>query len=163
MKEESKKTTKTIKTTTKPVAKVQAKPTKKGATLNQDLNLLIGLFGILTLIVFGFAFEATKSSSLSGWELLLKSGSYSGVFKGFMITYFITLIVDCVLAVRIDSENEIFNIVEKILYVITLVINFAMIVMFINLIENIGIGLILFFILSILSILIKFVRIYSQK
>ena len=143
---------------------VERKQEKKSLiTLHQDLNLLIGLFALLTLVVFGFAFEATKSGSLSGWELLFKSGEYSGVFKGFMITYFITLVLDCILAIRVDSENQIFDIIEKVIYAITLVINFTMMVVFINLIKNIGIGLILFFILSVVSILIKFVRIYAKQ
>ncbi len=143
---------------------VEHKEVKKGGiTLNQDLNLLIGLFALLTLVAFGFAFEATKDSSLTGWELLLKSGAYSGVFKGFMIAYFITILVDCILTIHVDSENEIFNIIEKVLYTITLVMNFTMIVIFINLIKNIGIGLILFFILSIISILVKFVRVYAKR
>lgn len=131
-------------------------------TLNQELNLLIGLFSLMTIIAFCFAFQG-GSVEVLGWELVLKADMYSGVFKGLMILYVITLFIDCILAVRIESENEIFNVVEKALYMFTLVMNFVVIAVLLSIITKIGIGLIIFFILSIISVIVKAARIFAKK
>ena len=62
-------------------------PVKK-TTLNQELNLVIGLFSLITIITFCFTFQGGDTKIL-GWELLLHAGKYSGVFKGLMILYVI--------------------------------------------------------------------------
>lgn len=139
-----------------------AKVEKKAMTLNQDLNLLIGLFALMTIVAFCLAFKGGEAE-LSGWELFIASGTFSGVFKGLMIVYVISLFVDCILAIRVESENEVFNVVEKALYMFTLVANFVIVTVLLNLISKIGIGLIIFLILSIVSALVKFARIYSQN
>ena len=100
---------------------------------------------------------------LLGWELLLKSGQYSAIFKGLMIAYVVSIFIDCILAIRIDSENEIVNIIEKALYMFTLVINFIVIAVLLSLISEIGLGLIIFMIVSIISTIVKLARIYAQS
>lgn len=140
-----------------------AEATKKAkVTLNQELNLLIGLFSLMTIICFCFAFQGGDAEVL-GWELFLKAGEYSGVFKGLMILYVVTIFVDCILTIRVDSENEIFNIVEKALYMFTVIMNFVVVAVLLSIISKVGIGLILFFIISIVSAIVKFARIFSQK
>lgn len=142
-----------------PVEKVEKKP----ITLNQDLNLMIGLFSILTIISFCFAFQGGEVEIL-GWELFLSSGNYlGGVFKGVMIIYVISLFIDCILAVCVDTDNEIVNIVEKALYMFTLVTNVIVNAILLSLIKKIGIGLIIFLIVSIISAIVKLTRIYAKK
>lgn len=137
-------------------------PKKSKTTLNQELNLMIGLFSLITIISFCFAFQGGDVEIL-GWELFLKSGQYSGVFKVVMSLYVISIFIDCILAIRVETENEIFNIVEKALYMFTLIINFVVIAILLSLISKIGIGLIIFMIVSIISAIVKFARIYSQN
>ena len=134
---------------------------KKAVTLNQELNLMIGLFSILTIITFCFAFESA-SVDLLGWEIFLKADAYSGVLKGLMVFYVISLVIDCILAVRIDTESEIVNIVEKVLYMFTFVISFIVGAVFLSIIGKVGFGLIIFLVLSIVSGIMKLVRIYAQ-
>ena len=143
-----------------PVQEVKAE--KKGFTLNQEFNILIGFFSIAILVVLCTKFQG-GSTSMSGWEILLNSNSYSGVFKGLMIVYIISLFIDCSLAVRVESENKIFNTVEKILYAITLTSNLIAGAILFTLIKKIGLGLIIFGILSIVSILVKLARIYCKN
>lgn len=138
------------------------KAEKKPMTLNQDLNLLVGLFALMTIISFCFAFQGGDAEVL-GWELFLKAGDYSGVFKGLMIIYVASIFIDCILAVRVESENEIFNTIEKALYMFTLVINFIVVAVLLSLISKIGIGLIIFLILSIVGAIVKLGRIYAQN
>ena len=140
----------------KPVA------TKKPITLNQELNLIIALLSLITVICLCFTFQGGDTEVI-GWELILKADAYSGVFKGFMVAYTIALIIDVVLSIRIDTENEIFNIVEKALYAVTLMLNIVVLAILFSLISKIGIGLIVFLIISIVSVIIKTARIYSQK
>lgn len=137
-------------------------PKKSKTTLNQELNLIIGLFSLITIVSFCFAFQGGEAEVL-GWELFLKSGGYSGVFKGLMILYVVSIFVDCALAVRVDTENEIFNIIEKVLYMLTVIINFVVLAVLLSLISKIGIGLIIFMIVSIISAIVKFARIYSRN
>jgi len=145
----------------KPAPVVESTPAKK-TTLNQDLNLLIGLFSLITIITFCFAFQGGNSKIL-GWELVLKADEYSGVFKGLMILYVVSIFIDCLLAIRIDTENEVINIVEKALYMFTVIMNFVVVAVLLSLIVKVGIGLIIFFIISIVSAIVKFARIYAQK
>lgn len=142
------------------VAEVKAQPKK--TTLNQELNLLIGLFSLLTIITFCFAFQGGDAEVL-GWELVLNAGNYSGVFKGLMILYIVAIFIECILAIRIDSENEIINIVEKALYMFTIIINAIVVAVLLSIIKTVGIGLVILFILSIISTIVKFARIYAQK
>jgi hypothetical protein len=178
--EKAKKTTKKVaeketisksnsKTSLKPVVKAKldvpvqpAKTVQKKTTLNQDLNLLIGLFSLITIITFCFAFQAGDTKVL-GWELVLNADQYTGMFKGVMILYVVAIFIDCILSVRVDSENEIFNIVEKALYMFTIVSNAIVVAILLSIIKSIGIGLIIFFIISMISIIVKFARIYSNK
>ena len=139
-------------------SKIQIKKT----TLNQELNLLIGLFSLITIITFCFTFQGGDAKIL-GWELVLNAGKYSGVFKGLMILYVVAIFIDCILAIRIDSENEIINIVEKALYMFTIIINAIVVAVLLSVIKSVGIGLIIFFIISIISVIVKFARIYAQK
>lgn len=132
------------------------------SSFSQDLNLVIGFISLLTILAFCFTFEDAEVVT-SGWELILKSGAYSGVFKGLMILSVIAIFIDCILAIKIDTECEIFNIVEKALYVFTLVINFITVAILITLISKIGIGLIMFLIISIVSAIIKLVRIFDKR
>lgn len=141
--------------------KAEAK-VKKPVMLNQELNLLIGLFAVLAIISLCFAFQGGESEIL-GWELFLKGGEYSGVFKGLMILYVASIFIDCVLAVRIETESEVLNIVEKALYMFTLVINIVVLAVLYSLISSIGIGLIIFLIVSIISAIVKLARIYAQN
>ncbi|MBQ8522482.1 MAG: hypothetical protein IJ458_02320 [Clostridia bacterium] len=141
-------------------AKEEKQPKK--TTLNQELNLLIGLFSLITIISFCFEFQGGDTQIL-GWELILKSGEYSGVFKGLMILYVVSIFIDCILTIRIDTDNEIINIVEKALYMFTAIINFVVVAVLLSIITKIGIGLIIFFILSIISAIVKFSRIFAQK
>lgn len=143
-----------------PVQEVKAE--KKGFTLNQEFNILIGFFSIAILVVLCTKFQS-GSASMSGWEILLNSNAYSGVFKGLMIVYIISLFIDCGLAVRVESENKIFNTVEKILYAVTLTSNLIAGAILFTLIKKIGLGLIIFGILSIVSMLIKLARIYCKN
>ena len=159
----------TSKTSMKPVVKAKldtpiqpAKTLQKKTTLNQDLNLLIGLFSLITIITFCFAFQAGDTKVL-GWELVLNAGQYTGMFKGVMILYVVAIFIDCILSVRVDSENEIFNVVEKALYMFTIVSNAIVVAILLSIIKSIGIGLIIFFIISMISIIVKFARIYSNK
>jgi len=142
--------------------KAVVKSEKKAITLNQDLNLLVGLLSLITIITFCFAFQGGKTEVL-GWELFLKAENYSSVFQGLMVIYVVSIVVDCILAIRVESENEIFNIIEKVLYMITLVINFIVVAVLLSLISKVGIGLIIFLILSIVSSIIKLARIYAQN
>ena len=147
------------------VAEKAAQPVKvekKPMTLNQDLNLLVGLFAIMTIVAFCLAFKGGEAE-LTGWELFVTADAVSGVFKGLMIVYVISLFVDCLLAIRVESENEVFNIIEKALYMFTLVANVLIVTVLLNLIKSIGIGLIIFLILSIISALVKLARIYAQN
>ena len=137
-------------------------PKKGKVTLNEELNLLIGLFSLVTIITFCFAFQGGKIEVL-GWELFLKAGEYSGVFKGLMIVYVAAIFIDCILSIRLDTENEIINAIEKALYMFTLVVTFIVNAVLLSIISNIGIGLIIFMILSIVSVIIKLVRIYAQN
>ncbi|MBQ7798415.1 MAG: hypothetical protein IJ371_04760 [Clostridia bacterium] len=140
---------------------VVSEPVKKSkVTFNQDLNILIGLFSLLTIIAYSFAFQG-GSVEISGWELFLDAGSISGVFKGVMVLYVVSLIIDSVLIIRVDCEKEIFNIVEKILYMITLVINFVLIAVLLTVVSKIGIGLIIFLIISIINAIVKLARIFA--
>lgn len=143
-------------------AVTQAKAEKKSIMHNKELNLIIGLFSLITIISFSFAFQGGDVEVL-GWELFLKSGAYSGVFKGLMIIFIISVFIDCILAIRIDGENEIINIVEKALYMFTLVINVVVLAVLMSLIVEIGLGLIIFLIISIMSIIVKLARIYSKS
>lgn len=171
-KSEPKKATETKKVVAKPVkeekvqpVEVKLEPTKvetKKATFNQELNLLIGLLSLMTIITFCFAFQGGDAEIL-GWELVLKSGGYSGVFKGLMILYVVSIFIDCILSIKIDTENEIFNIVEKALYMFTVIINFVVVAVLLSIIGKVGIGLIIFFIISIVSAVVKFSRIFAQK
>lgn len=147
-----------VKATEKPVEKIE----RKGATLNQDLNIMVGVFSLLIIVSFCFAFQGGNSEIL-GWELLLKSGAYSGVFKGIMIIYVISLFIDCLLTVNINSDNETIDLVEKVLYMFTLTVNIVINAILFSLINKIGIGLIIFLIASIISGIIKLARIYSRK
>lgn len=145
----------------KPVAQVETKKSK--LTLNQDLNVLVGLLSFVTIICFCFEFVGGTSEIL-GWELFVFGGNLiSGTFQGLMIVYGVCILIDCILAICVDSENEVFNIVEKVLYMLTFVVNAILIAVLITLIENIGIGLIVFFILSIVSAIVKLARIFAQK
>ena len=132
---------------------------KKPVMLNQELNLLIGLFALLAIGSFCFTFQG-GSESMIGWELLLKG---SGVFKGLMILYVVSIFVDCILAVRIDTENEVVNLIEKALYMFTLVINVVVVAILYSLISAVGIGLVIFLIVSIISAIVKLARIYAQN
>ncbi|MBQ7881032.1 MAG: hypothetical protein IJ358_04245 [Clostridia bacterium] len=143
---------------TKPVEKVE----KKGITLNQDLNLMIGLFSLITIISFCFAFQGGDAEIL-GWELVLKSGAYSRAFQVLMVAYVVAIVIDCILSIRLDTENEIVNIVEKVLYMFTFIINFIVCAVLLSLIAKVGIGLIIFLIISIISAIVKLARIYAQK
>ena len=116
----------------------------------------------MTIITFCFAFQGGDAEIL-GWELVLKSGGYSGVFKGLMILYVVSIFIDCILSIKIDTENEIFNIVEKALYMFTVIINFVVVAVLLSIIGKVGIGLIIFFIISIVSAVVKFSRIFAQK
>jgi hypothetical protein len=151
---------KAVKPTAVAEVKVEKEPNKK-MTFNQELNLLIGLFSLITIITFCFAFQG-GSVEVLGWEVVLKAGEYSGVFKGLMILYVVSIFIDCILAIRIDSENEILNIVEKALYMFTVIMNFIAVAVLLSLISKVGIGLIIFFIISIISAIVKFARIYSK-
>ena len=135
---------------------------KKEVCLNQELNIIIGLFSLLTIISFCFAFQGGETEIL-GWELFVTAKNYSGVFMGVMVLYVISIFIDCAMAVIVESENEIFNTVEKVLYAITLIMNVVIIAILISLIKNIGIGLIIFLIISIVSAIMKLVRIYAKK
>ncbi len=135
---------------------------KKTVMLNQELNLLIGLFALLAIVSLCFAFQGGDAEIL-GWELFLKGGEYSGVFKGLMILYVVSIFVDCILAVRVDTDNEILNVVEKALYMFTLVINLVVLAVLYSLISAVGIGLIIFLIISIVSTIVKLARIYTQN
>ena len=135
---------------------------KKEVCLNQELNIIIGLFSLLTIISFCFAFQGGETEIL-GWELFVTAKNYSGVFMGVMVLYVISIFIDCAMAVIVESENEIFNTIEKVLYAITLIMNVVIIAILISLIKNIGIGLIIFLIISIVSAIMKLVRIYAKK
>ena len=136
---------------------------KKSVTLNQEFNLIVGFLSLLTIVAFCFEFSA-GNVSITGWELFLYGAKWvSGAFQGLMIVYVITLIMDCIMAIYVNSENPIFDIVEKVLYMFTLVINFIVVASLLCLISKIGLGLIIFFILSILSVIIKLARIYAAK
>lgn len=149
--------------TEKVVAEVVAKSPAKKTTLNQELNLLIGLFSLVALLSFCFAFQQ-GDVELLGWELVLRGKEiYSGVFQGLMILFVITIFIDTILAIRIDTDNEIINIIEKVLYMFTAIMNFVVIAILLSLISNIGTGLLIFFVISIISVVVKFVRIFSQK
>ncbi len=136
--------------------------TKAKITLNQELNLIIGLFSLLAIITFCFAFQG-GATEVIGWELVFKGGDYSSVFKWLMIAYVVSIFIDCLLTIRIDTENEILNIVEKALYMFTAIMNFIVVAVLISLISEIGMGLIIFFILSVVSVVIKFARIFAKK
>lgn len=144
-----------------PVKEVAKVETKK-VTLNQELNLVIGLLSLITIISFCFAFQGGSAEYL-GWEIFLNAGDYSGVFKGLMILYVISIFIDCVLAINIDTENEVVNIVEKALYMFTLIMNFVVVAVLLSIISKIGIGLLVFFVISIVSAIVKFARIYAKK
>lgn len=143
---------------------VEPKPAveKKKFTLNQEFNVLIGFLAIALILVLCVNFQ-TGGEKLSGWELILHSGLYSGVFKGLMVFYVITLFIDCALAVKIDSENKYLNIIEEVLYAITLTANIIVGAILFILVKNIGLGLIVFGILSLVSVLIKIARIYTKQ
>lgn len=140
----------------------QKQVAKKPLALNQEFNLVIGFLSILTIIAFCFEFSA-GSVSLAGWEVFVYGYKVSGVFQGLMIVYAIALIIDCVLSVCVDSENATFDLVEKALYMFTMVINFIVIASLLCIISKVGIGLIIFFILSIINVIIKLARIYCAK
>lgn len=145
------------------LAPAVAEVKKKTVTLNQELNLLIGLLSLVTIICFCFQFQGGDVEIL-GWELVVFGGKiFSGVFQGIMVLYVASLIIDCILAINVDTENEILNLIEKALYMFTIIINFIVVAVLLTLIKNVEIGLIVFFILSILSVVVKFARIYSQK
>lgn len=133
----------------------------KKTTFNQDLNLVIGFLSLLTIIAFCFIFENASIESI-GWEIVLNAADYSAVFKGIMILYVVTLFVDCILSIRVDTECELFNIIEKALYMFTLIMNVVTVSILISLISKIGIGLIMFLIISIVSAIIKLVRIFVK-
>jgi hypothetical protein len=144
-------------------AEVATKSQVKKTTLNQELNLFIGLFSLVALLSFCFAFQQ-GDVELLGWELVLRGKEiYSGVFQGLMILFVITIFIDAILAIRIDTDNEIINIVEKVLYMFTAIMNFVVVAILLSLISNIGTGLLIFFVISIISVIVKFVRIFSQK
>ncbi len=147
-----------------PVSEVKtpAKVEKKPIMFNQDLNLLIGFISLLTMLTLCFEFQG-GSEGVLGWELFLKGGAYSGVFKGVMILFVISLFVDCLLAVRMDVHHDIANVIEKSLYMVTLVLNIMVVAILYSLISKVGIGLIILLILSIVSVLIKLGRIYTQS
>jgi len=150
-----------VKTVSAPVQNVETK--KKPVTLNQELNLLIGLLSLVTIICFCFQFQGGDVEVL-GWELVVfGSKIFSGVFQGIMVLFVGGLIIDCILAINVDTENEILNIIEKVLYMFTIIMNFITIAVLLTLIEKVGIGLIIFFILSVVSVIVKFARIYAQK
>ena len=144
-----------------PVKQVEKTETKK-ITLNQEFNLVIGLLSLITIISFCFAFQGGDAEYL-GWELFLNAGDYSGVFKGLMILYVVSIFIDCILAINIDTENEVLNIVEKALYMFTLIMNFIVVAVLLSIINKVGIGLLVFFIISIVSAIVKFARIYTRK
>ena len=145
----------------KPVEQTETK--KHKLTLNQDLNLLIGLLSFVTIVSFCFEFVGGTGEIL-GWELFIFGGKlYSGTFQGLMVVYGLAILTDCILSICVDSENEIFNIVEKVLYMFTFVVNAIVIAVLLSLITNVGIGLIVFFILSIVSAIVKLARIFAQK
>jgi len=146
---------------TAPVVEVSKTEQPKKTTLNQELNLLIGLFSLIVILTFCFAFQGGDSEVL-GWELFLKAGEYSGVFKWLMILYVVSIFVDCILAIRVDTENELFNIIQKALYMFTVIINFIVIAVLLSIISKVGLGLIIFFIISIISAIVKFARIYAK-
>ena len=146
-----------------PVQAAQKPAAKKAITLNQEFNLVVGLLSILTIIAFCFEFSA-GSVSVSGWELFVYGQKLiSGAFQALIAIYVVTLVLDCVLAICVESENPIFDIVEKVIYMVTLIINFILVIVLVNIISNIGIGLIIFLILSILRAIIKLARIYTSK
>lgn len=136
---------------------------KKSVTLNQEFNLVIGFLSLLTIIAFCFEFS-TGTLSVSGWELFVYGNKLiSGAFQGVIVVYALALVIDCILAVCVDSENPILDIVEKALYMFTIVINFITVATLLSVISKVGVGLIIFFILSIVSVIIKFARIYGNK
>lgn len=151
-------------------AKVEVKKTevvkpekeKSKVTLNQELNIVIGILSIFTIICFCLEFQGGASEIL-GWEIILKSGAYSGVFKGIMALFVIALVVDCVLTIHINTENEVFNIIEKVLYVCTAVLNIIVLALLAILISSVGLGFIIFIILTIVSVITKLARIYAKK
>lgn len=150
-----------VKAVPAPVQNVETK--KKPVTLNQELNLLIGLLSLVTIICFCFQFQGGDVEVL-GWELVVfGSKIFSGVFQGIMVLFVGGLIIDCILAINVDTENEVLNLIEKVLYMFTIIMNFITIAVLLTLIEKVGIGLIIFFILSVVSVIVKFARIYSQK
>ena len=125
--------------------------------------IIIGLLSLITIISFCFAFQGGEAEVL-GWELFLKAGDYySGVLQGVMILFVVSLFIDCILAIRIDCENEIFNIVEKVLYMFTVIMNVIVLSILLSLISKVGIGLLIFFVISIVSAVVKFARIFAQK
>ena len=136
---------------------------KKSVTLNQEFNLVVGFLSLLTIVAFCFEFSS-GSLSVTGWDLFMYGNQLvSGAFQGLMIVYVLALVVDCIMAICVDSENPMFDIIEKVLYMFTIVINFIVVAVLLCLISKIGLGLIIFFILSILSVIIKFARIYGAK
>lgn len=135
---------------------------KKTVTLNQEFNLVIGFLSLLTIVAFCFEFGA-GSNPVAGWELFIYGSKVSGAFQGLMVVYALALVIDCVLAVCVDSENPVFDTVEKVLYMFTVAINFIVITSLLCLISKMGIGLIIVFILSIISVIIKLARIYCAK
>lgn len=141
---------------------VKQESSKVRVTLNQELNLVIGLLSIFTIVCFCFAFQGGNAEVL-GWDLVLKAELYSGVFKWLMIFFVLAIFVDCILTIHIDTENEIFNIVEKILYVCTAVLNIIVLAVVLSLVSKIGDGLIIFMIISIISIVLKLARVYAKK
>jgi len=156
---------KPVEVKTEPVVAENVKPVKtekKPITLNQDLNILLGLFSFLTIITFCLAFQGGDAEVL-GWELFLKAKNYSTVFQGLMIVYVASIVIDCILAIRVESENEVLNIIEKVLYMFTLVINVIVAAVLISVISKVGIGLIIFLILSVVSVIVKLVRVYAQN
>ena len=137
--------------------------TKKSITLNQEFNLVVGFLSLLTIIALCFEFSR-GDLSVTGWEMFVYGDKLiSGAFQGVMAAYVISLIIDCILSICIDSEHPIFDIVEKVLYMFTIAINFIVVATLLCVISNIGIGLIIFFILSIISVIIKLARIYTAK
>lgn len=149
---------KTEKVATPAVVKEQPKK----MTFNQELNLLIGLFSLITIIAFCFAFQGGDVEIL-GWELFLRAGDYySSVFQGVMILYVVSIFIDCILAIRIDCDKEIFNIIEKVLYMFTVIMNFVVLAILLSLISQVGIGLLIFFVISVVSAVVKFARIFAK-